>query len=129
MYFEVTYKASVNGEAKKGMYVVNTETFGDAEKKVYEEEMQFSQELAISSVKKTKYAHICMGESDMWYKVKVDFKFVDEKTGKEKVNRCEYLVNSDTMEEAKKKISEFLKDTMMDFVVSAIYERKTDGIL
>lgn len=59
---------------------------------------------------------------DKWFKAKLDFIMLDEKTGKEKSSKVVYLVQAATIEGARKNIDEMMGGTMIDYVTRAITE-------
>lgn len=59
---------------------------------------------------------------DKWFKAKLDFITIDEKTGKEKASKVTYLVQAATIEGARKNIDEMMGGTMIDYVTRAITE-------
>ena len=67
-------------------YLVDALSFTEAEARITEEITPFiSGEFKVTAVKRTNTAEIFWKEGgDKWYKVKVNFCTIDEKTGKEK---------------------------------------------
>ena len=59
-----------------------------------------------------------------WYKAKLQFITIDEKTEKEKRNSVTYLVQAATLNGAVKNVDEVMNGTMIDYVISNISETK-----
>lgn len=65
----------------------------------------------------------CMKNTDTrWYKSKLQFITLDEKTGKEKRNSVYYLVEGCSLESARKNIDEVMGGTMIDYVIVSVSE-------
>ena len=119
-------KMQEDGTQKKvaEQYVVEALTWGEAEKRVMEETTSFvSGAFEVSDIKKASYGEVFFADndiSDKWYKTKVQFITIDEKTCKEKRSNIIYLVNAGSFDGASKALSEIMKDCMADFVKSNI---------
>ena len=61
---------------------------------------------------------------DRWYKVKLSFITIDEKTEKEKRSTVTYMVQALTFNGAVKNIEEAMGGTMLDYVIANISETK-----
>ena len=66
---------------------------------------------------------------EKFYRVKVNFIVLDEKTNKEKKVAQYYLVNADSVEKARKYTDTALSDTMMDYVIEAVQEAKIIDVI
>lgn len=62
------------------------------------------------------------GKDDKWYKAKLQFITIDEKTEKEKRQNVCYLVQGSSTECAQKNIKEIMSGTVIDYVVVSIVE-------
>ena len=60
--------------------------------------------------------------ADRWYKTKLQFITIDEKTEKEKRSAVNYLVQAGTLNGAVKNIDEVMSGTMIDYVIASISE-------
>ena len=79
----------------------------------------------VSDIKRAKYSELFFCEeetADRWFKSKVYFVILDEKTGKEKKAPNNFLVQAANLKDAVKKLEDGLKNTMMDYVISSIAE-------
>lgn len=59
-----------------------------------------------------------------WYKAKVAFITIDEKTAKEKRNCTNFLVQAHSISNALTNIQDAFRETMVDYVVVSIAETK-----
>lgn len=121
-------KMMENGVVKKIVepYLVDALSCTEAEARVTEELTPFiSGDFRISSVVTTKIAEIFWDESgDKFYKVKVNFITLDEKTATEKRNASYILVQASSFKEAYDNFVEGMKGTMADYEIEQICETK-----
>lgn len=105
-------------------YLVDALSFTEAEARITEEITPFiSGEFKVSAVKRTNTAEIFWKEGgDKWYKVKVNFCTIDEKTGKEKKTPNYMMVQAIDFKDAYDVFMEGMKGTMADFEISQIVE-------
>lgn len=113
-------------------YVYKAADFGEAYDKAIKNMSTFiSGEFGITAMKIAQYKEIITQDErteEKYYRVKVIFITLDEKTNKEKKTACHYLVNADSVEKARKYTDTALSDTMMDFVIEAVQEVKISDI-
>lgn len=121
--------------------VVDAMSFTEAEKRTNEEVGAYiSGEFSIIAEKIASYSEVFFSDNvsdDKWYKAKLQFITLDEKTGREKRSTVYYLVQAHNIDNAKKYIKEFMDGTMTDYEIMAIsdtpimdvyeYEQKEDG--
>ena len=107
-------------------YVVDALSFSEAEERIIEEMSSYiSGEFDVVDIKKATYKEIFFADQDMadkWYKAKLQFITIDEKTAKEKRSSVNYLVNAGTLSGAVKNITEVMGGTMIDYVISSVAE-------
>ncbi len=107
-------------------YVVDALSFTEAEQRIMEEMSSYiSGEFEVTDIKKATYKEIFFADADLadkWYKAKLQFITIDEKTDKEKRSTINYLVNAGTFNGAVKNIDEVMAGTMIDYVISAVNE-------
>jgi len=121
-------KTMDNGMQKKvtEQYVVDALTCTEAEKCIIEEMSSFiSGDFRITDIKLAPYGEVFFtdGEKDdKWYKAKLQFITIDEKTDKEKRTNVNYLVQARTLQGAVKNIEEVMGTTMIDYAIAAINE-------
>ena len=109
-------------------YVVDALSFSEAEQRITEEMSAYiSGEYEITDVKKAQYKEVFFDDaemSDRYYKAKLAFITIDEKTEKEKRSNVTYLVQAATLDGAVKNINEVMDGTMIDYEKSNIAETK-----
>ena len=107
-------------------YVIDALSFTEAEQRIMEEMSAYiSGEFDIADIKKASYKEIFFCDDDLadrWYKAKLQFITIDEKTEKEKRANVYYLVNAGTLNAAVKNIDEVMGGTMIDYAIASIAE-------
>ena len=101
------------------LYTVDALSFSEAEERIMEEMSSYvSGEIEIADLKIAPYKEIFFADSDLadkWYKTKLAFITIDEKTDKEKKTTVFYLVNAGNINSAIKNIDEVMGGTMIDY--------------
>lgn len=107
-------------------YLVDAISCTEAEARVVEEVTAFiSGEYNVLAVNKTKISEIFWDETgDRFYKVKVNFITIDEKSGVEKRKASFILVQASTFADALANFNNGMKGTMADYEIEAIAETK-----
>ena len=107
-------------------YVVDAISFSEAEERIIEEMSDYiSGEFEVTDVKKAQYKEIFFDDGgDRWYKAKLMFITIDEKTDKEKRSAVVYLVEATSLDNAVQNINEVMQGTMIDYEKSNIAETK-----
>lgn len=129
-------KTMEDGTIKKvtEVYVVDALSFSEAEKRITEEMSSYiSGELEICNLKIAPYKEIFFADSDFdladeWYKAKLVFITIDEKTNKEKETSVIYLVNAGSFNLALKNINEIMEGTMIDYQTCNLTETKIKDV-
>ena len=107
-------------------YVVYALSFSEAEERITEEMSSYvSGEFDVADIKIAPYGEIFFADSDnadRWYKAKLAFITLDEKTQKEKRSTVNYLVNAGTLNGAVKSIDEIMSQSMVDYVIVSVNE-------
>ena len=107
-------------------YVVDALSFSEAEERIIEEMSHFiSGQFDVVDIKKASYKEIFFADSDSadkWYKAKLKFVTIDEKTAKEKTTAVNYLVQAGSFNGAVKNIDEVMGGTMIDYVIATVTE-------
>ena len=110
-------------------YVVDALSFSEAEERIIEEMSSYiSGEFDVADIKKATYKEVFFSDDDMadkWYKAKLQFITIDEKTEKEKRSAVSYLVHAGTLNGAVKNIDEVMGGTMIDYVIASMSETTT----
>ena len=121
-------KTLENGMNKKVTepYLVDALSFTEAEARIIEEMTPFiSGEFTVSDIKRANYSELFFSEeeaADRWYKCKLWFMTLDEKTGVEKRTASNVLVQASDLRDAIKKLDEGMKDTLADYVIASVAE-------
>ena len=109
-------------------YVVDALSFTEAEQRIMEEMSSYiSGEFEVNDIKKAAYKELFFSDeesADRWYKTKLEFITIDEKTEKEKRSAVNYLVQAGTLNAAVKNIDEVMGGTMIDYVIASVAETK-----
>ena len=114
-------KTMEDGMPKKvvEIYTVDALSFSEAEERIMEEMSSYvSGEIDIVDLKIAEYKEIFFADSDLadkWYKAKLAFITIDEKTDKEKKTSVFYLVNAGNINSAIKNVDEGMGGTMIDY--------------
>lgn len=105
-------------------YLVDALSFTEAEARITEEIRPFiSGEFTVSSVGRKRYSEIFFHiNGDRYYKVKVYFITLDEKSGAEKRTPAHMLVQASTLKEALAVFEEGMKGTLADYTISSVTE-------
>ena len=107
-------------------YTVDALSFTEAEKRIMEEMSSYiSGEFAVKDIKIAPYKEIFFSEdasADRWYKAKLQFITIDEKTEKEKRSSVNYLVQAGTLKGAVNNIEEVMGGSMIDYVIASVAE-------
>ena len=107
-------------------YTVDALSFTEAEKRIMEEMSSYiSGEFTVKDIKIAPYKEIFFSEdasADRWYKAKLQFITIDEKTEKEKRSSVNYLVQAGTLKGAVNNIEEVMGGSMIDYVIASVAE-------
>lgn len=109
-------------------YVVDALSFTEAESAIIDEmSVYVSGELKVSGIGKACYGEIFFSDiddDDKWYKAKLQFITIDEKSEKEKRSNVTYLVQAKSLARALRYIDEVMGKTMIDYDVVGLNETK-----
>lgn len=107
-------------------YTVDALSFTEAESSITEEMSSYIRgEYEVADIKKATYKEVFFSEADSddrWYKAKLQFITIDEKTQKEKRSNVYYLVQASTLPVAVKHIEEVMGTTTIDYVIASLAE-------
>lgn len=119
-------KVMENGMQKKVTepYLVDALSFTEAEARIIEEIRPFiSGEFTVTDVKRARLAELFFNEDgDRFYKIKVYFITLDEKTSAEKKISAQMLAEASDLKEAIAVLEEGMKGTMADYVIASVTE-------
>lgn len=121
-------KTMENGIIKKvpELYLVDALSFTEAEARIIEEITPFLNpggELLVSAIKIADYSEIFTCDSEAankWFKTKLNFITIDEKTQKERKTTTTMLVQASDLRDAVKRLDEGMKGTMADYEIASV---------
>lgn len=117
-----------NGMNKKVTepYLVDALSFTEAEARIIEEMTPYiSGEFTVADVTRARYSELFYAEdasADRWYKVKLGFITLDEKSGAEKKTYTNVLVQSPDLRQAVKDLDAGMKGSMADYIIVSVAE-------
>ena len=130
-YFEVKVKydkTQEDGMQKKvtETYLVDALSFSECESIIIDEmKVYISGEFEVNAIQKARYSELVESEdtsADKWYKCKLQFITLDEKTEKEKKSAVHYLVQGSSLENAKNNMVKFMSTSSIDYEFVEIKE-------
>ena len=130
-YFEVKVKydkTQEDGMQKKvtETYLVDALSFSECESIIIDEmKVYISGEFEVNAIQKDRYSELVESvdtSADKWYKCKLQFITLDEKTGKEKKSAVHYLVQGSSLENAKNNMVKFMSTSSIDYEFVEIKE-------
>lgn len=132
-WFEVRVKyekTQDNGEIKRvtELYTVNAMSFGEAEERMTKEMQDLTKgDFEIKAIAPANYKEIFFSKSknedvDKYYKAKLAFITIDEKTESEKQSKINYLVQAGSLEGAQRHVNEVMNCSMIDYISVSLSE-------
>ena len=121
-------KTMENGMQKKvkETYLFDAISSSEAEARAAEELVPFANgDFEVTDIKRAGYTELFPSDSesaDKWYAVRVAFITLDERSGKEKKTKAEYLVQADEINHARTSFIEGMKGTLADYEIVSIKE-------
>jgi len=124
---KVSYdKMMENGMQKKVTepYLVDALSFTEAEARIIEEIRPFiTGEFVVTDIKRARLSELFFNElGDRFYRIKVQFITLDEKSGAEKKTSAQMLAQASTLKEAISVLDEGMKGTMADYIIASVAE-------
>ena len=126
---KVRYEKTLeNGMIKKVTepYLVDALSFTEAERRFLEEIKPFmSGEFEVSDIKRAKFAEMFEttdSDADRWFKAKVAFIPLDEKSGAEKKTNQNMLVQASDLRDAVKRLDKGMEGSMVDYEIISVAE-------
>ena len=107
-------------------YVIDAVSFTEAEERITEEMSAYiSGEFEVKDISLAPFGEIFFYEklsADRYYKAKLAFITIDEKSGNEKRQNVTYLVHAENFNQAVNNIDEVMGGTMIDYEIISIAE-------
>lgn len=124
---KVTYdKTLENGTIKKVTepYLIDALSFTEAEARIIEELKPYiSGDFTIADIKRAKLSELFFNENgDRYFKAKVYFITLDEKSGTEKKTAAQMLVQASDIDEALAELKKGMAGTLADYTVASLSE-------
>ncbi len=124
---KVSYdKMMENGMQKKVSepYLVDALSFTEAEARIIEEIQPYiSGEFTIADIKRVKYSEIFFNENgDRFFKAKIFFITLDEKSGAEKKTAVQMLAQASDLKDALSVVEQGMAGTMADYTIASLAE-------
>ena len=124
---KVSYeKLMDNGMQKKVTepYLVDALSFTEAEARIIEEVKPYiSGEFTVTGIKRARISELFFNDAgDRYYRIKVNFITLDEKSGAEKKTSVQMLVQASDIKESIAKLEEGMKGSMADYVIASVSE-------
>lgn len=121
-------KTMENGLVKKVTepYLVDALSFTEAEKRIIDEVSPFmTGEFEVADIKRARYAEFfetAEESADRWFRAKLTFITLDEKSGKERKSSQNVLIQAADLRGAIARLDEGMKGSMLDYVISSVTE-------
>lgn len=124
---KVSYeKVLENGMQKKVTepYLVDALSFTEAEARIIEEIKPYiSGEFTITDIKRAKLSELFFNDNgDRFFKAKVMFITLDEKSGTEKKTAAQMLAQASDLKEALKVVEKGMEGTLADYAIASLSE-------
>lgn len=109
-------------------YAVDALSFTAAEASIIDNMTPYiSDEFKVANINPSSYKEVFFSdieEDDLWFKARLAFITIDEKTGKEKRIYSHYLVQAKNIERAKRYVDTVMGSGMIDYELKSISETK-----
>ena len=123
--YEKTLENAMNKKVTE-LYLVDALSFTEAESRIIEEITPYiNGEFTVSDIRRANYSELFPSEedaADRWFKCKLWFVTLDEKSGAEKRTVFNVLVQASDLRDAIKKLDEGMKGTLADYVIASVSE-------
>lgn len=126
---KVKYERTTDDGSQKRVsepYLVDAVSFTEAERRITEEMKPFiSGDFTVTDIKRARYAELFEADSteaDKWYRSKLAFITIDEKSGKEKRTTQTVLVQGASLPDALQRLQKGMSSSMVDYAITAIDE-------
>lgn len=132
----VWYETTVRYERSKGdknsitteAYAVDALSFAEAEQRITDEMQPFcSGEFDVKKIAIAPYAEVFFSgveDDDKFFRATVAITTLDERTGKEKKNNVNYLVQAKNIETARRYVVDAFFNTAIDYEIKRLVETK-----
>lgn len=115
-------------KATSEVFLVKAASFGQAEAAIMQEVASYAtggvDVVAISRKNYKEIVRATGADSDKWFKCKMNFLTIDEKSGREKKIAHLFLVNASSALTAHQAADEFMQSSMSDYAIEQVDETK-----
>ena len=125
----VSYEKTMEDGTQKKVsetYMADALSFTEAEARIIEEMTPFiSGEFNITKLNRAKYAEVVTTtdqSADIFFKCRLSFITLDEKSGKEKKSNSVSIFQASGLEDALRRLKEYMKGTMVDYKIVEVKE-------
>ena len=113
-------------------YLIEALSFTEAENAIIEEmSVYVSGELKVNNLGQANFKEVFFSDvddDDKWYKAKLQFITIDDKSDKEKRTNVNYLVQAKSLARALRYVDEVMGKTMIDYDVVGLNETKLHDV-
>lgn len=130
MLFEVGVRMERTLESGKvakvvEQFVVDALSFTEAETRIISEVGAYGTDIEVVTMKRSRCTELVGdGSKEKWFKAKVNYITINEKTGKERKTPNYYFVNAETIADAKSTVDDFFRGTIIDYSIATLDETK-----
>ena len=125
--------AEDGGEIKvKEPSIVDAINFTEAERRIIDEKTPYIRgAFEVKDIRRVKYIDVfdtADASADKFYKVKLEFVTLDERSGKEKKTSALYLVQASDFEDAVARLNKRMSGSIMDWSIFSVTETKITDV-
>lgn len=116
-----------NGLVKqiKEEYLVDALSFTESEARTLEQVGEGMREVALDAISRSNIKEVVMyGDTDLWFKCRVEYSLMDEESEKEKKVTTYLLINANDSKEAYERCQEHLKEMLVPFEIPKVEKTK-----
>lgn len=131
---KVRYERTMEDGTQKKVteaYVLTAESFTEAEAKIIQEIAPYEGEIEVVEIDRAQFREFFYDKDRpayKYYKAKLQFITLDEKSEKEKKTSVCYLVGADNLEMARRGVEEIFSDTMIDYNIVSLTETPIENV-
>ena len=133
---KIRYEKTMDDGKQKAvteLYVVDALSFTEAEAEIIQEMSAYiTGDFKVTGISQAPYSEIFFSDADTddrFYKTKLQFITIDEKTEKEKLTNVLYLVQAESLPAALKNIQNECGSTGLDYTIVGLNETKIVDVL
>lgn len=111
-------------------YLIDAFSFTEAEARIIEEVRPYiSGEFSVAGITRKKFSETFFSETgDRYYKARLNYITLDEKSGAEKKTNVNFLVQASSVKEALEIVEREMNKTMIEYVIHTVGETQIQGV-